>query len=30
MGAVGIHIHGLKNLNGKVSTKDSNPFAHSV
>jgi len=27
MGVVGIHIHGLKNSNGKVSTKGKNPFA---
>lgn len=27
MGVVGIHIHGLKNSDGKVSTKGSNPFA---
>lgn len=26
MGIVGIHIHGLKNLNGKISTKGKNPF----
>lgn len=26
MGVVGIHIHGLKNLNGDVSTKGDNPF----
>lgn len=26
MGVVGIHIHGLKNSDGKVSTKGSNPF----
>ncbi len=26
MGVVGIHIHGLKNLDGKVSTKGKNPF----
>ena len=27
MGVVGIHIHGLKNSDGKVSTKGKNPFA---
>ena len=27
MGVVGIHIHGLKNSEGKVSTKGANPFA---
>ena len=27
MGVVGIHIHGLKNAEGKVSTKGGNPFA---
>ena len=27
MGVVGIHIHGLKNSGGKVSTKGKNPFA---
>ena len=26
MGVVGIHIHGLKNLDGKVSAKGKNPF----
>ena len=26
MGVVGIHIHGLKNLDGKIATKGSNPF----
>ncbi len=26
MGVVGIHIHGLKNLDGDVSTKGGNPF----
>ena len=26
MGVVGIHIHGLKNLDGKISVKGSNPF----
>ena len=26
MGVVGIHIHGLKNLDGKISIKGSNPF----
>lgn len=26
MGVVGIHIHGLKNVDGKVSTKGGNPF----
>jgi hypothetical protein len=28
MGVVGIHIHGLKNLDGKVSTKGRNPFGY--
>lgn len=28
MGVVGIHIHGLKNLDGKVSSKGRNPFAN--
>ena len=28
MGVVGIHIHGLKNLDGKVAAKGSNPFAN--
>ena len=28
MGVVGIHIHGLKNLDGKTATKGSNPFAN--
>jgi MTH538 TIR-like domain (DUF1863) len=28
LGLVGIHIHGLKDLNGQVSTKGANPFAH--
>ena len=28
MGVVGIRIHGLKNLDGKVSTIGDNPFAH--
>ena len=28
MGVVGIYIHGLKNLDGKVSTKGSNPFSN--
>ena len=28
MGVVGIHIHGLKNLDGYVSKKGKNPFAH--
>ncbi len=28
MGVVGVHIHGLKNSAGKVTTKGSNPFAH--
>ena len=28
MGVVGIHIHSLKNLDGKVATKGSNPFAN--
>lgn len=27
MGVVGIHIHGLKNSKGYISTKGSNPFA---
>ena len=27
MGVVGIHIHGLKNAEGRVSTKGTNPFA---
>ena len=27
MGVVGIHIHGLKNSGGNVSTKGKNPFA---
>ena len=27
MGVVGIHIHGLKNSDGKVSTKGKNPFS---
>ena len=26
MGVVGIHIHGLKNLDGETATKGSNPF----
>ena len=26
MGVVGIHIHGLKNSDGKISTKGKNPF----
>ena len=26
MGVVGIHIHGLKNLDDKISTKGNNPF----
>ena len=26
MGVVGIHIHGLKNLDGKIATKGKNPF----
>ena len=26
MGVVGIHIHGLKNLDGKISIKGNNPF----
>ena len=25
MGVVGIHVHGLKNLDGKTATKGSNP-----
>ena len=28
MGVVGIHIHGLKNLDGKTATKGSNPFGY--
>ena len=28
MGVVGIHIHGLKNLDGKVATKGNNPFSY--
>jgi hypothetical protein len=28
MGVVGIYIHGLKNLDGKVSIKGKNPFDH--
>ena len=28
MGVVGIHVHGLKNLDGKTATKGSNPFAN--
>ena len=28
MGVVGIHIHGLKNLNGNISGRGPNPFAH--
>ena len=27
MGVVGIHVHGLKNADGKVSAKGRNPFA---
>jgi len=27
-GVVGIHIHGLKNSEGRVSTKGADPFAH--
>jgi len=27
MGVVGIHIHGLKNLDGKIATKGNNPFS---
>ena len=27
MGVVGIHVHGLKNLDGKTATKGNNPFA---
>lgn len=27
MGVVGVYIHGLKNADGKISTKGSNPFA---
>lgn len=27
MGVVGIHIHGLKNLDGNIATKGANPFA---
>ena len=26
MGVVGIHVHGLKNLDGKTATKGDNPF----
>ena len=26
MGVVGIHIHGLKNLDGNIATKGNNPF----
>ena len=26
MGVVGIHVHGLKDLGGKIATKGSNPF----
>ncbi len=26
MGVVGIHIHGLRNLDRKVATKEKNPF----
>ena len=26
MGVVGIHIHGIKNLDGKITTKGKNPF----
>ncbi len=26
MGVVGIHIHGLKNLDGKIAAKGKNPF----
>lgn len=26
LGVVGIHIHGLKNLNGAISTQGNNPF----
>ena len=28
IGVVGIYIHGLRNLDGKVATKGSNPFSH--
>jgi len=28
MGVVGIHIHGLRNLNGRISRKGLDPFAH--
>ena len=28
MGVVGIHIHGLKNLDGKVAKKGNNPFSY--
>ena len=28
MGVVGIHVHGLKNLNGRISGRGPNPFAH--
>ena len=30
MGVVGIHIHGLKNSGGKISTKGKNPFTSIV
>ena len=26
MGVIGIHVHGLKDLGGKIATKGSNPF----
>ena len=28
MGVVGVHVHGLKNLLGKTSTKGANPFSY--
>lgn len=28
MGVVGIHIHGLKNTDGNISSKGTNPFDH--
>ncbi|MCH8823211.1 MAG: TIR domain-containing protein [Planctomycetes bacterium] len=28
MGVVGIHIHGLKNTDGKIAPKGNNPFDH--
>ena len=30
MGVVGIHIHGLKNLNGNISRRGPDPFSHIV